>query len=184
MDPAFDPHISSHLKDLRAANPSQCPACFLTLPNNQLLETHVRWTRVLKCCHSFYFWFSQVSSPGGACVSLPEPSMWWGVWETAPTASPPPIETPRLLENENDQRVDCSPWENEQKYVQCWKWTEICTMLSLALKCMICNTEFASASRNQIKNHRHQTEKKRVFGFGLEVYDLQHWICLRLQRTN
>ena len=43
MDPAFDPHISSHLKDLRAASSSQCPACFLNLPNNQLLETHVRW---------------------------------------------------------------------------------------------------------------------------------------------
>ena len=42
-DPAFAPHISSHLKDLRAASPSQCPACFLNLPNSKMLETHVRW---------------------------------------------------------------------------------------------------------------------------------------------
>ena len=42
MDPDYAPHISSHLKDLRTASPSQCPACFLNLPNNQLLETHVR----------------------------------------------------------------------------------------------------------------------------------------------
>jgi len=51
MDPAFDPHITSHLKDLRAASSSQCPACFLNLPNNQLLETHVR--SVHKVDHSF-----------------------------------------------------------------------------------------------------------------------------------
>ena len=95
MDPDYAPHISSHLKDLRTASPSQCPACFLNLPNNQLLETHVRlpvlcipwiflqtldipWTFLQTLPSSSITCCPQVCTPDQTLVSLPEPSMCRG----------------------------------------------------------------------------------------------------------